>query len=238
MNLKDIVIAKDQTHHLYQGKPLYFQKFIWVLKFRPPGLAPVGDKKGAYHITPEGIPAYKQRYIRTFGYYYDRAAVVTNKGWTHIDQKGCITYNERYAWVGNYQDSCCTVRNSRGYYSHIDLYGKQLYPEHHLYAGDFRDGIAVVRLKNRFCTHINPEGSHIHKKEFKDLDVYHKGFARARDKQGWFHIDLNGNSVYTENYLMIEPYYNGQSLVHCYNGDVGIINEQGKWIHTVWKKEK
>lgn len=208
------------------------------MKFRPPGLAPVGDKKGAYHITPEGIPAYKQRYIRTFGYYYDRAAVVTNKGWTHIDQKGCITYNERYAWVGNYQDSYCTVRNSRGYYFHIDLHGKQLYPEHHLYAGDFRDGIAVVRLKNRFCTHINPEGNPIHKKDFKDLDVYHKGFARARDKQGWFHIDLNGNSVYSENYLMIEPYYNGQSLVHCYNGDIGIINEQGKWIHTVWKKEK
>ena len=112
MNLKKISIAKDQTHHLYQGKPLYFQKFIWVLKFHPPGLAPVVDESGAYHITLEGIPAYKQRYRRTFGYYYDCAAVVTNNGWTHIDPTGNFIYNERYSWVGNFQDSCCTVRDS------------------------------------------------------------------------------------------------------------------------------
>jgi hypothetical protein len=233
MNLQDISIAKDQTYHLYQGKSFYSQKFSWVLKFHPPGLAPVGDESGAYHITLEGVPAYEQRYIRTFGYYFDRAAVVTNNGWTHIDPTGNVIYNERYSWVGNYQDSCCTVRDSEGYYFHIDLHGKRLYPEHHLYAGDFRDGIAVVRLKNNFCTHINPEGNYFHKIEFKDLDVYHKGLARARDKQGWFHIDLEGNSMYKERFLLVEPFYNGQALVHRYNGQVGIIDEQGTWIHTI-----
>ena len=116
--------------------------------------------------------------------------------------------------------------------------GRPLYSEKYLYAGDFRDGIAVVRLMNGLCSHIDSQGKFIHCKMFDDLDVYHKGFARAHEKQGWFHLDLNGNSVYTENYLMVEPYYNGQSLVHSYNGDIGIINEQGKWIHTVWKKEK
>ena len=68
MNLNEIIIAKNQTYHLYQKKPLYSQKFYWVLKFHPPGLAPVGDGTGAHHITLEGVSAYKQRFIRTFGY--------------------------------------------------------------------------------------------------------------------------------------------------------------------------
>ena len=238
MNLNEITIAKNQTYHLFRKKPLYSQKFDWVLKFHPPGLAPVGDETGAYHITLEGEPAYKQRYIRTFGYYYDRAAVVTSKRWVHIDPIGNFAYSELHSWVGNYQYGFCAVRDKRGHYFHIDFQGRPLYSEKHLYAGDFRDGIAVVRLMNGLCTHIDSQGKFIHSKMFDDLDVYHKGFARAHDKQGWFHIDLDGKSVYTENYLMVEQYYNGQSLVHRYNGDIGIINEQGKWIHTVWKKKK
>lgn len=236
MNLRDIVIAKDHTHHLYQGKPFYSQKFDWVLKFHPPGLAPAGDVSGAYHINIDGIPAYKQRYIQTFGYYYDRAAIVTRDGWAHIDPVGNFIYVEQYSWVGNYQDSCCTVRDSQGYYFHIDLHGTPLYPESYLYSGDFRDGIAVVRLKSGLCTHINSNGRFIHKKMFNDIGVYHKGFACARNSNGWFHINLEGKSVYREHYLLIEPFYNGQALVHRHNGLVGIIDEKGKWIHTILDK--
>ena len=71
MKLQEIKIASDQTHHLYQGRPFYSRKFAWVLKYHPPGLAPVGDESGAYHITLEGVSAYEYRYLRTFGYYYE-----------------------------------------------------------------------------------------------------------------------------------------------------------------------
>ncbi|PWI47105.1 methyltransferase [Candidatus Heimdallarchaeota archaeon B3_Heim] len=238
MDLKDIIIASDESHHLYKRKPMYSQRFRKVLKFHPPGFAPVYDDTGTYHIRMDGTPAYRKRFIATFGFYYSLAAVITQNGWTHINPSGEYVYNERHSWVGNYQYGYCAIRDKKGYYFHIDMQGSPLYSEKHLYAGDFRDGIAVVRLKNGLCTHIDPQGKIIHNKMFEDLDVYHKGFARAHERNGWFHIDVNGNPVYTEKYLMVEPFYNGQSLVHRYNGEVGVINEQGKWIHTVWIKEK
>lgn len=30
---------------------------------------------------------------------------------------------------------------------------------------------------------------------FLDIDVFHKGFARARDSSGWFHINTKGEDI-------------------------------------------
>ena len=68
-------IAPGGSHHVCDGKPVYAARFIEVLKFHAPGLAPVLDASGAYHITPGGQPAYESRYVRTFGFYEGRAAV-------------------------------------------------------------------------------------------------------------------------------------------------------------------
>ena len=68
-------IAADASHHVHLGRPAYAARFTEVLKFHAPGLAPVLDDSGAYHITPDGRPAYESRHVRTFGFYEDRAAV-------------------------------------------------------------------------------------------------------------------------------------------------------------------
>jgi len=61
-----------------------------------------------------------------------------------------------------------------------------------------------------------------------DLGVYHKNFATARDKRGWFHIDMQGEELYPQRYLMIEPFYNGFALVTDSDGKKIVINEQGE----------
>lgn len=30
---------------------------------------------------------------------------------------------------------------------------------------------------------------------FADLDVFHKGYARAKDSSGWFHINVRGEDA-------------------------------------------
>ncbi|MDR0798543.1 MAG: hypothetical protein LBN18_02115 [Dysgonamonadaceae bacterium] len=55
----------------------------------------------------------------------------------------------------------------------------------------------------------------------------HKNFATAKDKDGWFHIDKNGNEVYRERYLAIEPFYNGFALVTQFDEQKIIIDEKG-----------
>ena len=233
MNIEEIKVSDDNTHHLLNNKPLYKKRFTHVLKFHQPGLAPVIDNSSAYHIKVNGEPAYSKRFIRTFGFYFDKAAVITEDGWSHIDARGELIYTEKYQWVGNYQNNICMVRNKDGHYFHIDHHGNRLYNEDMLYAGDFRDDIAVIRKQNGLCTHIYSNGKLIHNKYFIDLDVYHKGFARARDKKGWFHINLDSKPCYKHRFMMIEPFYNGFALVEDFEFNKLIINEKGEVIHKI-----
>ncbi|HVK71197.1 MAG TPA: methyltransferase, partial [Polyangium sp.] len=63
-----------------------------------------------------------------------------------------------------------------------------------------------------------------------DLDVFHKGFARARDEAGWMHVDRRGRAVYTRRFAAVEPFYNGQARVERLDGGLDVIDEQGDTI--------
>ena len=72
--------------------------------------------------------------------------------------------------------------------------------------------------------------NHFNDKSFIDLGVFHKNFATAKDTKGWFHIDKKGKALYNERYLLIEPFYNGQSLVTTFENRKQIIDEKGNVI--------
>lgn len=233
MNWQHIRVAPNQTYFLIDGKPVFNKVFHEVLKFHAPGLAPVIDESGAYHINSNGEPIYKKRYKRTFGYYCLRATVITDQGWRHIDETGKQAYEMSYSWLGNFQEGLCTVRNSENRYFHIDLKGERIYQEDYLYAGDFKNGVACVKLFDGFFVHINQYGSQIHSEKFIDLGVFHKGYATAKDHNGWHHINNKGKSIYTNRYQFVEPFYNGQALVTLFDNSKQVINENGDQLLTV-----
>jgi hypothetical protein len=101
------------------------------------------------------------------------------------------------------------------------------YSERWRYAGDFRDGIAVIQAEDGRSTHIDENGGFLHQRWFLDLDVFHKGFARARDEGGWMHIDRAGRPMYARRFAAVEPFYNGQARVECFNGALAVIDENG-----------
>ena len=223
-------ISEDASHHVYQGQSAYRSRFHEVLKFHEPGLAPVRDASGAYHITPDGSEAYGSRHVRTFGFYEGRAAVQSVEGWFHILSNGDPLYDDRYAWCGNYQESRCTVRLSGGDYFHIAADGTPAYRERFRYAGDFKDGYAVVQRKDGKHTHIDASGNLLHARWFHDLDVFHKRFARACDSDGWHHVDMTGEPLYEERFKNVEPFYNGQARVEGFDGSLSVINASGQTL--------
>lgn len=227
MNYKDITVSNDNTQFLFEGKPIFNKQYFEVLKFHAPGLAPVKDETGAYHIDSNGKTLYSERYSRTFGYYCNRAAIIQSKNCFHITENGMRAYSLDYAWTGNFQENLCTVRDFDYHYFHIDLQGNRIYSENYLYAGDFKDGIARVKQQNGLFKHINIKGNFINNKEFLDLSVFHKNFATAKDKDGWFHIDKNENEVYKQRFAAVEPFYNGFALVTQFDNTKIIIDEQG-----------
>jgi len=230
MNWDDIKVSADRTHFVFEGKKLFSKTFIEVLKFHSIGIAPVLDESGAYHINTSGEEVYSNRYNRTFGFYFGLASVVQNNRWFHVDGKGKRVYMTTYAWTGNYQENICTVRNDSNQYYHIDKFGVRLYDENYIYAGDFKDGIACVKRSSGYYKHINNKGEFIYTKSFIDLGVFHKKHATAKDETGWFHIDINGDELYQQRYLLIEPFYNGYALVTKLDNTKQIIDESGQVI--------
>lgn len=220
-------VAASGTHHVVDGAPLYSARFAEVLAFHEPGLAPARDASGAFHIDEAGGAAYQARYLRTFGFYEGLAAVRAESGAHHVRPDGTPVYARRYAWCGNYQGGRCAVRDVDGRYLHLDELGSPAYASRFRYVGDYRDGVAVAQGDDGLCTHVDREGRLIHARGFLDLDVFHKGFARARDEGGWMHVDRAGRPVYARRFAMVEPFYNGQARVERYDGALEVVDERG-----------
>ncbi|MCA9527952.1 MAG: methyltransferase, partial [Myxococcales bacterium] len=228
MTWRSLRVAPCGTHHLdAHGQPAYDERFDEVLKFHEPGLAPVLRGGRAWHVRSDGSAAYDRRFLRTFGYYEGLAAVVAPDGSHHITPDGTDASPRRYAWCGNFQQGRCTVRDLAGAYHHITSGGDDAYPARWRYAGDYRDGIAVVQADDGSSTHVRLDGSLLHDQWFVDLDVFHKGFARARDDDGWMHVDLRGRPVYLRRFQAVEPFYNGQARVERFDGALEVIDEAG-----------
>jgi hypothetical protein len=235
---RQATISSCETHHIIGSKPCYGQRFEIVLKFHEPGYAPVKDSTGSYHIDIWGNPPYKQRFIKAFGFYEGYAAVETEAGCFHIVPQGDPAYEERYSWCGNFQEGLCSVRDRFGKYFHINTQGKRPYNQTYCYVGDFKDGIAVVCRKDGKSTHIDKQGNLIHSCWHKQLDVFHKGFARAKDEKGWFHVKKDGMPAYPNRFISLEPFYNGQAHGEDVEGNLLIIDEQGQTIKKIFSPQQ
>lgn len=228
MSWRSLVVSACATHHVDEhGQPAYTARFDEVLKFHAPGLAPVRQETIAWHVRSDGAAAYERRFVRTFGFYEDRAAVVAAEGWHHITPSGEDAYPTRFAWCGNFQNGACAVRDHDGAYFHVCSRGEPAYPQRWRYVGDFRDGIAVVQASDGLSTHVDSDGRLLHGRWFVDLDVFHKGFARARDDDGWMHVDSSGRPAYRRRFAAVEPFYNGQARVECFDGSFLVVEESG-----------
>src|SRR5688572_28493586 len=97
-NWKKIKVSDCETHHLINNQPLYPQRYLHVLKFHEPGLAPVKNTIAAFHILEDGKPAYQRQFLAAFGFYEGFAAVQDSSGWYHVDTNGEACYQQRYNW--------------------------------------------------------------------------------------------------------------------------------------------
>jgi hypothetical protein len=230
MDWSSVHVSRDGTHHVVDGHPLYPSRFDEVLAFHAPGLAPVRQADRAWHITLDGRAAYAKRFLQTFGFYENAASVVSDSGWKHITPAGQELYDATYAWCGNFQGGRCAVRDRDGRYFHISAQGAAAYGGRWRYVGDYRDGAAVVQGDDGRSTHIDSAGLAIHGNWFLDADVYHKGYARARDADGWMHIDRTGRPGYVRRFAAVEPFYNGQARVERHDGGLEVITTSGATV--------
>lgn len=217
------------------GKPLYACRFDKVQSFHfPPGYAPVKNDQRASFINIEGQPVFDRSFDNAFGFYDGIATVVYEAGFFHINEQGKDIHSQRFAWSGNFQEGICVVEDldSRQFF-HINKEADPIYTERYAYIGDYRYGIAVDMSNDGLCTHIDDEGRLLHGKYFSELDVYHKGYAIAKDERGYFHINKEGEALYNQRYMKLEPYYNGRAIVVDKYGVKLIISTEGEIVKKI-----
>jgi len=84
-------ISPDGTHHIFEGNPIYDQRFLKVREFKEPGIAAVCDSSGWFHISFFGTALYDERFKYVGDFCDDLAAVCDKSGnWFHIDDEGSI----------------------------------------------------------------------------------------------------------------------------------------------------
>ena len=233
--MNKIIISINETHHLSNDKPLYTQRFDKVQSFHfPLGYAPVITEQQAFFINTDGEKVFNREFKEAFGFYDNIATVVNENGFFHIDEKGNDIHSEYFLWSGNFQENVCVVQDlTSKQFFHIDKKGNSIYTEKYAYAGDYRYGIAVVTNTDSLCTHIDIKGRLLHGKYFIELDVYHKGYAIAKDKNGYFHINKSGNQLYIYRYSKLEPFYNGRAVAIDHYGIKTIITINGDIIKRI-----
>lgn len=231
--MNNIVISIDETHHLLSGKPLYPQRFDKVQSFHL-DYAPVIKNQYAFFINRSGEPVFDRRFINAFGFYDDIATVVDANGFFHINKQGKNIHSQHFFWSGNFQENACTVQDRRTqHFFHINSQGQPLYKQQYAYVGDYCYGIAVITNNIGLCTHIDTQGNALHNQYFLELDVYHKGYAIAKDERGYFHINKKGQDIYKQRYLKIEPFYNNRAVAVDIYGVKKIISIQGLTSYTI-----
>ena len=181
-------------------------------------------------IGTVGEPAYARRFRRTFGYYEGLATVEDDSGFHHIDARGVDVSADRHAWCGNYQGGLCAVRDPAGQYFHLLQNGEPAYAGGWRYDSDFREQAAVVQDDAGLHLHIDAKGRPLGTGRFVNLDVFHKGFARARNRDGWFHLRRDGAHAYARRFAAVEPFYNGQARCEQHDGVLVVIDEAGREV--------
>lgn len=261
-------VSDDSTHHvsLGDGQPLYTQRFETVLSFHEPGLAAamlpprepsdndmgVETRTRACHVTASGEPAYQSRFLRTFGFYDNLAAVIdaTDGSFFFIRPDGTAAHAHqpqwRWRWAGNFVRSFSVVRSlSDGLYYYVNAAGTVTRGPY-LYAGDVGTDLdsVVYRVKDGKAQYArHDQGSCQQRPEepiFDYLQPRHKQVSVARQNGRLIHIDESGNEMFSrssndadadaeseEENAVLEPFYNGYSFFVKAGGSIGILAEDG-----------
>ncbi len=99
--------------------------------------------------------------------------------------------------------------------------------------GGLSRGAACAQDADGGYVHIDRRGVPLYEKRFLDLDVFHKGLARARDSGGWHHVDRSGSQAYVRRFAAVEPFYNGRARAETEDGELLLISERGETLHIL-----
>lgn len=227
MNWRDLSVSACGTHHECDGQPAYSGRFDEVLKFHAPGLAPVkrGDETGMLgRMAAQPIRAVSFAHLVSM-----KASQRCRRRMAGITfvQTEAMPILSGMTGAEIFQGGRCTVRLCDERYRRVC--GRIFRVSRNLALCRRLQGwVCVIQSDAGLCTHLNLKGELLHGNWFVDLDVFHKSFARARDGEGWMHVDLRGVPAYARRFAAVEPFYNGQARVERFDGGLEVINEQGK----------
>lgn len=218
-------VSADKTHHIFNGIPIYQNRFTTVRAYQFPGLAAVTDDTGAYHIDFFGNPVYPERYARA-GDYADSTAVVqkTDGSFIYIDETGVPISSDSFVWGSGFSDGTAAVYHQTNGATHITTAGELLYNDWYLDVRPFSGGKALVRDETGWFF-IDRSGTRLENAD-EPSDSFPRGTVRRRHAENRI-AELAASREYDACVILIrhaerEPFRRGEP------GSSKNLTERGK----------
>ncbi|HJJ47443.1 MAG TPA: histidine phosphatase family protein [Methanocorpusculum sp.] len=171
-------VSEDKTHHIFEGNPIYAQRFIKVRDFFLPGAAAVCDSSGWYHINFFGDPLYDERYSYAGDFCEELAVVRDLEGnYFHIDSEGNRVEADGFLWAGDFSEGAAVVYDKLRGATHISTMDEPLYNLWFYDARAFENGRALVRDEKGWLF-IDRQGNEISRAD-EPADSFPRGTVRA-----------------------------------------------------------
>jgi uncharacterized protein YifE (UPF0438 family) len=143
------------------------------------GLAAVVKDGKAFHVLPNGVSAYDQRFSWVGNFKEGRCTVRDfNARYFHILPDGNRLYSKTYAYAGDFYQNAAVVQEDNGYHRHIDLSGNPIYKNLYEDLGVFHKGLAAARDSAGWF-HINRDGKAIYSERYLSVEPFYNGRARV-----------------------------------------------------------
>ena len=169
-----------------------------------------------------------------------RAAVIDDRGFRVIDEKGRILTPQAYSYIGTYKEGRAlfnkTDAQGRSAYGYLDRDGREAIGAQYLAATDFQDGKAVVQVREGEYALIDTSGRILQTYPYASVGPLGDGllaFARTADGPKGY-LDESGRVVIEPQYSVALPFEDGRAIVNASvdftQNQYGLIDKTGAYL--------
>ncbi|MEJ8547399.1 WG repeat-containing protein [Brevibacillus borstelensis] len=222
------------------GRFIISPRFDYAEDFQKNELAVVQANNRSGLINQLGMFVVTPVYQSIAPFSEGRAAVIDDRGFRVIDEKGKVLTPTPYSYIGTFKEGRAVFTKvdaqGRSHYGYLNLSGEEIIPPTYLAAADFQDGKALVQVKEGEFALIDRSGKALHSYLHPYVGPPGDGLlAFAETESGpKGYINESGDVVIQPQFSVAMPFEAGRAVVNAskdFSENLyGLIDKTGAYL--------
>ncbi|WP_426984161.1 WG repeat-containing protein [Brevibacillus borstelensis] len=222
------------------GRFIISPRFDYAEDFQNNGLAVVQANNHSGLINQLGIFVVGPIYQSIAPFSEGRAAVVDDRGFRVIDERGNMLTAMPYSYIGTYKEGRAVFTKvdaqGRSHYGYLDLSGTEIIPPVYMSANDFQDGRALVQVREGEFALIDRSGKALHSYQHPYVGPPGDGLLAFSETESGpkGYINESGEVVIPPQFSVALPFEAGRAIVNAsrdFSENLyGLIDKTGAYV--------